>query len=291
MDELPKRTSDRIKHESYLCKGEVRIWNGSRLNCKHNKRIGDCIQCKGPGICEHNKRKRQCRECNVRGYVCIHDKVKSKCSICDGTSVCEHGKEKYYCFECGGSGACEHNKRKGDCIQCNGPGICEHNKIRRECKDCGGSRFCVHNRRRTHCRDCGGGSFCEHDIMRNDCMECAPNNAIAGRLRTRIRSALKNNSRTISTNELIGCEIENFKEYLENMFEVGMSWENYGEWHIDHRKPCASFDLSNPSQQVICFHYTNLQPMWAAENISKNDSFVEEKFNFEWNGSEWIKNT
>ncbi len=57
-----------------------------------------------------------------------------------------------------------------------------------------------------------------------------------------------------------------------------MSWENYGkgdngrgmqEWHIDHIKPCASFDLSKPEQQKLCFNYTNLQPLWAEENMKK----------------------
>lgn len=50
-----------------------------------------------------------------------------------------------------------------------------------------------------------------------------------------------------------------------------MTWENYGEWHIDHIKPCASFDLNDPEQQKLCFHYTNLQPMWAKENQKKAD--------------------
>ena len=50
-----------------------------------------------------------------------------------------------------------------------------------------------------------------------------------------------------------------------------MTKENYGEWHVDHIKPCASFDLTDPEQQAICFHYTNLQPLWAVDNIKKRD--------------------
>lgn len=49
-----------------------------------------------------------------------------------------------------------------------------------------------------------------------------------------------------------------------------MSWENYGEWHIDHIKPCSSFDLSDPKQQKECFNYTNLQPLWAIDNLKKS---------------------
>jgi hypothetical protein len=50
-----------------------------------------------------------------------------------------------------------------------------------------------------------------------------------------------------------------------------MSWDNYGfrGWHIDHKKPCALFDLSLPEQQRECFHFSNLQPLWAADNLAK----------------------
>lgn len=48
-----------------------------------------------------------------------------------------------------------------------------------------------------------------------------------------------------------------------------MSWDNYGERHVDHIKPCAKFDLSKPDEQRACFHYTNLQPLWAKDNIAK----------------------
>ena len=48
-----------------------------------------------------------------------------------------------------------------------------------------------------------------------------------------------------------------------------MNWDNYGVWHLDHIIPCARFDLSDPEQQKICFHYTNLQPMWGEDNMRK----------------------
>lgn len=48
-----------------------------------------------------------------------------------------------------------------------------------------------------------------------------------------------------------------------------MNWENYGQWHIDHRLPCASFDLTQPDQQKACFHFSNQQPLWKRDNLAK----------------------
>lgn len=90
-------------------------------------------------------------------------------------------------------------------------------------------------------------------------------------LRSRIWWALKsqNAKKLIRTKDLIGCPIEFLKKHLEAQFEPGMTWENHGEWHIDHRMPCSRFDLTDLLQQKICFHFTNLQPLWAVENLSK----------------------
>ena len=68
---------------------------------------------------------------------------------------------------------------------------------------------------------------------------------------------------------LTGCTIPYLRGYLEGKFKEGMTWENYGSWHVDHIKPCASFDLTKKEEQEKCFHYTNLQPLWALENIKK----------------------
>jgi hypothetical protein len=89
-------------------------------------------------------------------------------------------------------------------------------------------------------------------------------------LSKRLYYCLKNiNKKKPPTMELLGCSIEELKVYIEKQFKNGMTWENYGQWHIDHIKPCASFDLTNDAQVKICFHYTNLQPLWASENCSK----------------------
>lgn len=70
---------------------------------------------------------------------------------------------------------------------------------------------------------------------------------------------------------LIGESPDFVRKYLESQFLPGMTWENHSPdgWHIDHKKPCSSFDLTDPEQQKACFHYTNLQPLWATDNLSK----------------------
>jgi hypothetical protein len=71
--------------------------------------------------------------------------------------------------------------------------------------------------------------------------------------------------------KLFGCERHLLIGWLEAGFKPGMTWDNYGRhgWHVDHIRPCAAFDLSDPVQQKKCFHFTNLQPLWASENMSK----------------------
>ena len=90
-------------------------------------------------------------------------------------------------------------------------------------------------------------------------------------LRSRISKFFKRVKKSKKTSELIGCDYETVRLHLEKQFKEGMTWENHGlyGWHIDHIIPCASFDLTDPEQQKKCFHYTNLQPLWAKENISK----------------------
>ena len=89
-------------------------------------------------------------------------------------------------------------------------------------------------------------------------------------LRRRISLALRGFNKSKSTMKLLGIpNIEFLKNYLEKKFKPGMNWKKRGLIHIDHIIPCAAFDLSDPKQQAKCFHYTNLQPLWAHENLSK----------------------
>ena len=93
-------------------------------------------------------------------------------------------------------------------------------------------------------------------------------------LRSRLWSALKGNYKNGSAVKDLGCSIDELKIYLESKFTNGMNWDNYGEWHIDHKRPLASFDLTDRQQLLEACHYTNLQPLWAEDNLSKSDKIL-----------------
>ena len=93
-------------------------------------------------------------------------------------------------------------------------------------------------------------------------------------LRVRLNKAIRNNQKKGTTLLLINCSIEKLKKHLEKQFKKGMNWSNYGKWHIDHIRPCASFDLSKESEQHKCFNYKNLQPLWKKENCCKKDKIL-----------------
>jgi predicted RNA-binding protein YlxR (DUF448 family) len=90
-------------------------------------------------------------------------------------------------------------------------------------------------------------------------------------LRVRLHRALRGNYRSGSAVRDLGCSIDELRAHLEARFQPGMSWGNWSRhgWHIDHIKPLASFDLSRREQFLVANHYTNLQPMWAADNFRK----------------------
>lgn len=88
-------------------------------------------------------------------------------------------------------------------------------------------------------------------------------------LRRRFRHALSGGHKAGSAVRDLGCSSDNLKRHLETQFKSGMSWDNYGEWHIDHIKPLVSFDLTKREELLKACHYTNLQPLWKRENLEK----------------------
>jgi hypothetical protein len=74
--------------------------------------------------------------------------------------------------------------------------------------------------------------------------------------------------------EILGCSVEEFRNHIENKFQSGMSWENYGYygWHIDHIIPLSSAKTEKEIYELC--HYTNLQPLWAKENLKKSNKLI-----------------
>lgn len=88
-------------------------------------------------------------------------------------------------------------------------------------------------------------------------------------LRSRMRTAIRDGAKTGSAIADLGCSIAKFKLFIENQFDLGMSWDNYGEWHLDHVLPLASFDLTDRQQFLEAANWLNYQPLWADENRKK----------------------
>lgn len=99
--------------------------------------------------------------------------------------------------------------------------------------------------------------------------------ALSERIGHRIRSGFRNNGfiKKSYTEQILGCSCEFFKEYIESQFTEGMSWDNRSEWHLDHIVPIS---YANTEEEVIRLnHYTNFQPLWAIDNMSKNNKIIE----------------
>jgi len=135
------------------------------------------------------------------------------------------------------------------------------------------------------CKECMPVSQWTIEKQRESCRKYAKNHVdkmrmkwkgLNYRLRHNISKRIKdsliphNMNKEHKTIKLIGCTILFLKKWLEFNFVAGMNWENYGKWHIDHVKPCKSYNLENIDEQLKCFNWTNLQPLWAIDNIKKS---------------------
>ena len=226
--------------------------------CKNNLRIELFAKKRDETYQKH------CIECNRKNR---EQKTRNKC---------EHGRQKSKCKDCGGSSICSHGREKSKCKDCGGASVCSHERIRSMCKDCGGSQICIHERQKSKCKDCGGSSICSHGREKSTCKECDPDGHLSSLIRSRLRQALKND-KELHTFEYLGAGLDVIKPHLEKTFKEGMTWENIGEWHIDHIVPLKYFEngIKPTHEQVIeRLHYTNLQALWRAENITKGNRFI-----------------
>ena len=92
----------------------------------------------------------------------------------------------------------------------------------------------------------------------------------------RMRKSLNGIKESKSWETLVNYSLEDLKLHLEKQFTNGMSWDNYGEWHIDHILPISSFNIQDYNDEYFqkCWSLENLQPMWAVENIKKSNKII-----------------
>lgn len=119
----------------------------------------------------------------------------------------------------------------------------------------------------------------------------SPQFRLSQALRNTINCALRGRYRMGTLIEMLGCTPSELMRHLEAGWTDGMTWETYGhgkgKWSVDHIRPCASFDLSDPGQQKICFHYSNLKPMWFVDNCSKSSIVNGRKHRHDDHPSMW----
>jgi hypothetical protein len=108
--------------------------------------------------------------------------------------------------------------------------------------------------------------------------QAKPQYKIAHALRRRTYQVLKGRNKSFKTLDLLGCTVEALMEHLSLQFVEGMSWDNYGEWHIDHIKPLCSVDVTDTEQLKTVSHYTNLRPLWKKDNLAKVKEDVKQSY-------------
>ena len=222
--------------------------------CRHGRRASRCAACGGHEMCKHGRRLRCCNVCGVIGR-----------------GLCGHGRDTYYCRDCNGNGICPHGRPRYVCVQCHGAGVCKHRRVKRNCSDCSPCTALAHSIR---------------DHLRSGVKRMAVGEARSPAAAAAASSALQREQLP----RLLGCSMGFFKRYLEAQWQGDMSWASYGRhgWHVDHRRPVASFNLARREDRRMCFHYSNLQPMWAADNLRKSARFDPATFTKRWNGVRWV---
>ncbi len=220
--------------------------------CNENKNLLDFNKNKT----RKDGHQRECRECCHNHHNKHYHNKKSpklKENLKEGYKICTCCKQELL--------LCNFNKQKngrfgvsGECKKC----LFNRNKIWREVKGKEYERNWTKSQRQNN-----------------------PQWKIKTLLRGRYLDALKRHTsggkvnKTHSAIELLGCDIEFYKQYLEQQFLPDMNWKNHGKiWEIDHIKPCASFDLTDSTQQKECFHYLNTQPLYSSDNRSKGSKYL-----------------
>lgn len=138
------------------------------------------------------------------------------------------------------------------------------------CNECSKDRGYLRKSSPDLCGSCSAKS--------DDQVEQLLKNRIRNNLRARLYRAIKGNFKAGSAVGDLGCSIEDFKLHIERQFKPGMNWGNWSKtgWHIDHIVPLDVFDLTNREDIKKVCHYSNLQPLWSKENLSKGNKLLDD---------------
>lgn len=251
-----------------LCKKTGKEIN--RCNCG-NKGCGKSL-CKKTGKQRHNCKcgdkgcgKNFCKKTGIAKQVCDCGN-----KVC-GSNLCKITKKEKRICDCGykgcGSKYCVKTGKQRHVCKCGdeecGFGYCKNSgKLKNICK-------CDHE-------DCGK-SICEHNKEPKNCKICDLPSYLAGLCRRRISLALKGD-KELNTIQYLGCDKKTFMKHIESKFQEGMTWKNHGKngWHLDHIIPIKyqnNKDIDDKEMKKR-LHYTNLQPLWAKDNIKKGNRYI-----------------
>lgn len=128
--------------------------------------------------------------------------------------------------------------------------------------------------RKQYCKD--KRHHCEHNTEKRQCKICDPLGHLKGIVSTRVNHALKAD-KTEKSIEYLGCTIGEFREHITSQFKDNMTWDNYGEWEIDHITPIKYRENDEPptlEQVAERLHWTNTQPLWKKDNIVKGNRYI-----------------
>jgi len=112
-------------------------------------------------------------------------------------------------------------------------------------------------------------NFCTHGKRRTECEKCDKGGYTAGLVRNRITQAIRGTNPKLN-NQYINTDLTNLKKHIESRFTEGMTWDNYGEWQIDHIIP-LKYNKPTFDEVVSRLDYKNTQPLWADDNMSKGN--------------------
>lgn len=250
----------------YVC-----LWCGKKftIDCHRNSKVNK--YCSRECFFKHLKAKRIKREQEIKKE---QDKRKRQlrkaCVVCGKKFSAANLNQICCCDEC-------RKQRARDFSYQRAKEKHDRETKPRKCKYCGQQFIPEYGskRRAFCCDDCSK----KYGKMRERKQRLS---TIRGRLDNRISKAIHKglSSKGISKNyrhweDLVGYSLEDLLERLESQFKQGMSWSNYGKWHIDHIRPKASFEFENVDDEDFkaCWSLNNLQPMWARKNIKKSDSW------------------